>query len=219
MYPLCPWPHCVLRYDGSFAGFLTCVAESFRLRAYPCFFLVPHQPPEDRWPLYPVATDRDLARRVYARLAAAPALRALVTRGMLTSLPQRERLLFDLIWLWVRGGAPLEDGRAEVVRRAIRVLEAEREAVAAALCLRDVSGLLVGQIAPRDRLLPLLGPQLSAARPERGILVHDRTHRELLCCAGGRWRLRAADRLDPTRPEEVAALWRRGRPEAGARLA
>lgn len=215
----CPWPHCVLRYDGSFAGFLTCVAESFRLRVYPCCFQVPHQPPEDRWPLYPVATDRDLARRVYAWLAAAPALRELVTRGMLTSLPQRERLLFDLIWLWVRGEAPLEDGRAEVVRRAVRVLDAELAAVTAGLRLRDVGGLLVGQIAPRDRLLPLLGPQLSAARPERGILLHDRTHRELLCCDGGRWRLRAADRLDPARPEEVAALWRRGRPEEGARLA
>lgn len=219
MSPLCPWPHCVLSYDGSLAGFLSCVAECFRLRAYPCCFQVPHRPPEVRWPPHAVATDRELARRVYARLATAPALRTLVTRGMLTSLPQRERLLFDLIWLWARGGAPLEDGRAEVVRRAIRVLDAELAAVASELRLRDVGGLLVGQIAPRDRLLPLLGPQLCVVRPERGLLVHDRTHREALCCLGGRWWLRAAERLDPTRPEEVAALWRRGRPGTDARPA
>ena len=28
------WPQCALRYDGTFAGFLTCVGESFRQKTY-----------------------------------------------------------------------------------------------------------------------------------------------------------------------------------------
>ena len=35
------WPQCALRYDGTFAGFLTCVGESFRQKTYPFYFLPP----------------------------------------------------------------------------------------------------------------------------------------------------------------------------------
>ena len=39
------WPPCAMLYDGSFAGFLTCVGESFRQKVYPFYFLSPGRSP------------------------------------------------------------------------------------------------------------------------------------------------------------------------------
>ena len=45
------WPPCAMLYDGSFAGFLTCVGESFRQKVYPFYFL---SPGVEQISLYPI---------------------------------------------------------------------------------------------------------------------------------------------------------------------
>ena len=47
------WPQCALRYDGTFAGFLTCVGESFRQKTYPFYFLPPGARRSPRTPPWP----------------------------------------------------------------------------------------------------------------------------------------------------------------------
>ena len=95
------WPQCALRYDGTFAGFLTCVGESFRQKTYPFYFLPPGAEQITLYPLQEIPSDPALARAVYRALetAVSPAFRRMMTYGFLTCLPQRERSLFDLIYL------------------------------------------------------------------------------------------------------------------------
>lgn len=51
------WPQCALRYDGTFAGFLTCVGESFRQKTYPFYFLPPGAEQITLYPLQEIPSD------------------------------------------------------------------------------------------------------------------------------------------------------------------
>ena len=211
------WPQRVLRYDGTYAGFLTCVGESFRQRIYPFYFLPPRGEQTGLYPLQAVPTDPALAQRVYRALAgsASPAFRRLVTYGFLTDLPLRERNLFDLIYLAFHQALPQDpaDGRILVLTRAIRRLVDEAEHWQGRVRLADYGGVLVGQLAPQARVLPLLRLHFCRRLPEGAFLLHDQTHREGLFWAGGKWQVRPVDRLDLDRPARAEAqcrqLWRR----------
>lgn len=86
------WPQRTLLYDGSFAGFLTCVGESFRQKVYPFYFLTPCDRQSSLYPLLEIPTDPALAGNVYEALEAqvSRSFRRLVTYSFLTCLPQRE---------------------------------------------------------------------------------------------------------------------------------
>ena len=156
------WPQCALRYDGTFAGFLTCVGESFRQKTYPFYFLPPGAEQITLYPLQEIPSDPALARAVYRALetAVSPAFRRMMTYGFLTCLPQRERSLFDLIYLAFHHALPQDptDDRILLLTRAIGHLVREAEHYRGFVRFADYGGVLVGQIAPKNRVLPLLRP-------------------------------------------------------------
>lgn len=211
------WPQRVLRYDGSFAGFLTCVGESFRQKIYPFYFLPPRGEQTSLYPLQEISTDPALAQGVYRALAeeVSPGFRRLITYGFLTDLPLRERNLFDLIYLAFHRALPQDptDDRILVLTRAIRRLVNEAEHWKGFVRFADYGGVLVGQIDPKARVLPLLRLHFCRRLPEEAFLLHDRTHREALFWAKGTWRIRPVDRLDLDRPTQAEAqcqqLWQR----------
>ena len=101
------------QYDGTFAGFLTCVSESLQRGERPVLFLAPG---DGRITLYPqrtVETSRERALAVYRELARriSPEARRLASFGFLTCLPERERV----IWTFIRLG--LDVGAGVVHRR------------------------------------------------------------------------------------------------------
>ncbi len=207
------WPQCTMIYDGSFSGFLSCVAESFRTKEYPFYFLPPGREQVSLYPLREVHTDPDLARSVYQALETkvSPAFRRIVTYSFLTSLPQKERHIFDVIYLGFLQALPQDrtDERLLLLTRAIRRLTREAQQWQEALRFSDCGGVLVGQIAPENRVLPLLRLHFCPRIP--AFLIHDKTHREALLCADRRWALRPVDHLDLTRPDQTACrtLWQR----------
>lgn len=211
------WPQCALRYDGTFAGFLTCVGESFRQKTYPFYFLPPGAEQITLYPLQEIPSDPALARAVYRALdtAVSPAFRRMMTYGFLTCLPQRERSLFDLIYLAFHHALPQDptDDRILLLTRAIDHLVREAEHYRGFVRFADYGGVLVGQIAPKNRVLPLLRPHFCQRLPEEAFLLHDETHREGLFYAGGKWKIRPVDRLDLDRPSQAEAqcqaLWRK----------
>ena len=79
------------RYDGSFAGFLTCVFESYAHREPPLAFCLMEDDPtlfDER----EVETHEAHAKRVYAALRdrVSPRFQSVIAWGFLTCLPQRE---------------------------------------------------------------------------------------------------------------------------------
>ena len=85
------------RYDGTFAGFLTCVYESYVNHEPPAAFLLSGDS-LTLWEEREVDADEGKAKRVYARLKRVPpAFQKLIARGFLTCLPNRELDLYTLI--------------------------------------------------------------------------------------------------------------------------
>ena len=62
--PLSQRPQFVYLYDGTFAGFLTCVFESYATDEEPACFSLFTDPRTSLWPERAVETDREKAERV-----------------------------------------------------------------------------------------------------------------------------------------------------------
>ena len=93
------------RYDGTFAGFLTCVWDALENQTEPVEFLPPGGE-ASLWETREIASDEERARRLYAALAkrVSPAFQKLIARGFLTCLPQKELALLELIRRGLREG-------------------------------------------------------------------------------------------------------------------
>ncbi len=208
----------VYRYDGTFAGFLTCVWDALESGVEPAAFLLPDDE-ATFWEERELAADEERARRLYAALArrVSPAFRTLVTRGFLTCLPQRELALLTLIRRGFREGdrvrLDLSDPVMAKVMLALTKMWTEWDHLKGFVRFSDLDGFLVGEIEPKNRVLPLLAPHFAVRYSGERLVLYDRTHREAFLSDRGRWKLVPAEdlRMGPAGPEERAfrALWRR----------
>lgn len=159
-----------------FAGFLTCVGESFRHKEYPFYFLTPGVEQISLYPIREIPTDQPLAKEVYRALEAEVSVtfRRLMTYSFLTCLPQRERNMFDLIYLAFHQAIPqdMTDDRILILTRAIHHLIHEAHQLKGFLRFADYGGVLVGQITPKTGPPPPAPPLLPAAA--RRSLSHSR---------------------------------------------
>lgn len=209
------WPQCAMLYDGSFAGFLSCVNESFRQKVYPFYFLPPHTQQVSPYPLLEVPTDPTLAKALYQDLKTrfSHTFQQLITYSFLTCLPQRERNMFDVIYLAFHHALPQDhtDDRLLVLTRAIQHLVHEAQQYQDVIQFTDYGGVLMGQITPKNQILPLLRPHLCQQLSEKAFLLHDKTNRQALFYADHQWKMRPLDHLDladSTRDKiQCQALW------------
>lgn len=88
------WPPCAMLYDGSFAGFLTCVGESFRQKVYPFYFLSLAWSRSPCTPFWKLPPTRPLAKSVYRSLeeTVSSTFRRLITYSFLTACPSGSEL-------------------------------------------------------------------------------------------------------------------------------
>lgn len=207
------------RYDGTFAGFLTCVFECYAHHECPAAFLTDGDAEETLWPERPVDTDRPRALRVYKALAGqvSPAFRQIIEKGFLTCLPQREVDLYALIRRGLDEGdrvrRDLTDPTVARVMLAIRKLDTEVDHLKGFVRFSDVDGVLAGEIQPKNRVLPLLARHFSARLSGERVALFDRTHREALFCGAGRWKILPVEEFEIGPGDETErafrALWRR----------
>ena len=180
------WTLVSYAYDGSFAGFLTCVFASYAHREEPMSFSTPEDGRISLWPERTVDTDEARAQRVYRSLA--PRLgqegRRLAGYGFLTCLEERELHLWRFLRLGYDRGPgvvrDLTDDRVAVLTRAVGHLTGEAHLLKGFTRFSEQEGVLVGEIAPKNRVLPLLRPHFCARYPEESFVLYDRTHREAL---------------------------------------
>ena len=210
------WPQISYRYDGSFAGFLCCVWESFAEHEEPCAFLSPE---EEQFSLYPcreVETNTKRARQTYSSLAQhlPPGGKELFSLAFLTCLPERELHIYRYLRAHLEGECltDLTDERALALSTAVRHLQGEAELLMGFVRFSDYDGLLVGEITPKNRILPLLRPHFCKRFPNESFLLFDKTHREALGHRQGEWRIFPLDALSFDAPDgteqQYRALWR-----------
>ena len=121
---------------------------------------------------------RDHARRVYRSLSAkfGGAGQKLVARGFLTCLPDRELWLWRLIQKGYRQGVAvtrdLTDPVVDKVNKAVYHLEHEAHLYTGFVRFSDLEGVLVGEIEPKNRVLPLLRPHFCGRYPQERFVLH-----------------------------------------------
>ena len=206
-------------YDGSYPGFLTCVFESYAHREEAVCFTSPEEDRLTLWPERHVDTDQAKAERVYRSLSKkiSPQACRLVTQAFLTCLPERELHMYRFLRLGYQRGADitrdLTDDRVHVLWKAVQHLGSEAHLLKGFLRFSDQQGVLVGEIEPKNRVLPLLRPHFCTRYSGEHFLIYDRTHRELLIHQPSRWAILPAEDFAPAPPgqEEVTyrRLWRR----------
>ena len=205
------------RYDGTFAGFLTCAWDALESRIQPAAFLLP----DDEgllWAERELAADPQRAKRFYAALAkrVSPPFQKLIAWGFLTCLPEKELALFNLIrrglWEGDRVRLDLSDPVMAKVNLALTKMWTEWDHLKGFIRFSDLDGVLVGEIEPKNRVLPLLASHFAARYSGERIVLYDRTHKEALLSDRGQWRLIPADdfRMGPAGETERAyrAMWR-----------
>ena len=187
------WTPVSYAYDGSFAGFLTCVFASYAHREEPMSFSTPEDGRISLWPERTVDTDEARAQRVYRSLAhrLGQEGRRLAVYGFLTCLEERELHLWRFLRLGYDRGPwvvrDLTDDRVAVLTRAVGHLTGEAHLLKGFTRFSEQEGVLVGEIAPKNRVLPLLRPHFCARYPEESFVLYDRTHREALFYRPRRW--------------------------------
>ena len=203
------WPQFQYTYDGSFAGFLCCVYESYVRRELPVCFAMAEDPRLTLWPDRAVETCREHAERVYRSLARRICLEAQrwVVRGFLTCMPEKERRLYDFIRLGYSVGPAavrdLTDPRVAALRTALLHLNGEVHLLRGFVRFSQQEGALVAEIEPKNRVLPLLRPHFCARYSGERFVIYDRTHREALFYQPGRWAIVPLDRFEVAAPDQA----------------
>lgn len=151
------------RYDGTFGGFLTCVFESYVNKELPTSFAILSDGPtllEER----EVTTHDAHAGRVYTALAkkVSPEFQKLIERAFLTCLSEKELALYTLIRRGLIEGdrvrRDLTDPTMARVNLALAKMWTEWDHLKGFVRFSELDGALVGEIEPKNRVLPLLAP-------------------------------------------------------------
>ena len=206
------------RYDGTFAGFLTCVWDALENKIEVSAFLLPDSG-VTLWETRDPVTDRDRAKRLYAALRKRVSLefQKLIAHGFLTCLPEKELDLLALICRGLQEGSrvllDLSDPVMARVNLALTKMWTEWDHLKGFVRFSDLDGFLVGEIEPKNRVLPLLASHFAQRYSGERLALYDRTHHEIFLSDQGRWRILPAEefRMGPAGKEEKAfrAMWRK----------
>ncbi len=205
-------------YDGSLDGFLSCVFDSYANKEVPAGFCSGEDAVYTLFDFRTVPTDPGHAGRVLRKVAAlSPEAALLLRRGFLTCLPEKELCLFRLVAKLLREGPGFLRDRSDrtlyPVARAVQHLNGEVHLLKGFVRFSDLSGVLGGEIEPKNRVLPVLGGHFNARFHNERFFLYDRTHKEALFHVPGQSVIRPLADFRMAPPDETEAqyrlLWKR----------
>lgn len=173
-------------YDGSFAGFLTCVADSRRSGIRPVGFTTAEDGRISLFPVRTIETDRQAAQVCYRTLQEriSPAGRELATKAFLTCMVERELAICDFLRLGEQIGPGvihwITDDRVAPLLRAVKHLHNEAHLLKGFVRFSEYQGFLAAEITPKNRVLPLLRPHFCERLNTENFLIYDKTHGDVL---------------------------------------
>ncbi|CQR75136.1 hypothetical protein SOV_36410 [Sporomusa ovata DSM 2662] len=169
-------------YDGSFDGLLCCVFESYENKEIPIDILLPEASQAILFATKNIPTDTQKAKRVLDSIPQKLGTTALnfVQHAFLTCLLQKELYILLFLRLGFRHGRSvmnmLTDDVVNTLYKAVRHLEQESHLLKGFLRFSIINNVLVGEIAPKNFVLPLLVQHFCERYPEERFLIHDKTH-------------------------------------------
>ena len=203
-------------YDGSFAGLLCCVFDSYARKEQPADILLEGEP--TFYPCHRVTADPIHAKRVWrSLLRSSQETAAWVADGWASCAPGRELTLYRFIRLFYQHGPKVTSLFAEpVVGRVFGMVRTQRnEAHLYTELLRfsEYGGGLVAVISPKCLVLPQLARHFADRFPEETFLIYDESHHLGLFYRPYQWVIQPVEgvTLNPAGKEEqlFRDLWQR----------
>lgn len=174
--------HFVYRYDGSFDGLLCCIFESYEKKEIPVDIVLPNAPQNLLFTDKTIHTDPDKANRVLKSIPQklGPDALEFVRHAFLTCILQKElHILLFLRLGYTRGPSVmnmLTNDTVNTLFKAVKHLERESHLLKGFLRFSIFNNVLVGEIEPKNFVLPLLKQHFCERYPEERFLIHDKTH-------------------------------------------
>ena len=204
-------------YDGSFAGFLCCVFESYTRHEIPAEVCPPEEGQLNFFGTREILTDERRARRVAAGLnRLGGAVKDRVTTGFLCTEPGKDLTLLRFTRLCFEQGPRTVQMLGHPDAAAAFALEraVNNEACKFIEFIRfeQRDDMLGAVIHPKHQVLPLLRGHFCSRLPDENFLIFDATHGTALVRRAGQVQYLAMEHYTPgTDAEELnwQQLWKR----------
>lgn len=211
-------PDLIYLHDGSFAGFLCCVFESFVRREAPLDIVCREDCQTGLYAVREIESDRERAGRVFRSIGErmGEEARQLVQRAFLFGEEGRDLWLYRFLCRGYRYGPAVCDmlGDEAVSRVQKMALSVSNEAhlLLGFVRFAEYDGALLSQISPKHFVLPVLREHFCDRYPEETFMIHDKTHQMALIYRPHRAKIVSVKALElpPDTPQEqlYRQLWR-----------
>ena len=206
----------VYRYDGTYPGFLCCVAQCFTDKRLPHGVQLLDEPQGTLFPVMAVDTDQDLAARVDRSIKEkiSPLAQDMVRMGFLCCAENKELMLIRFILKGFRHGPRVTkmsvDPDVHALDKALLYLKNEAHYHVEFMRFSDFGGFLASMITPNNTVLPLVAPHFCERFNTENLMIFDKTHgMGFLYRSQGRKReFFSADSIDLPEPSEEETHYR-----------
>lgn len=210
----------VYRYDGTFQGFLCCVAECFSDGKLPQAIEVIDEPQGTLFPVKVIETAPQLAERVERSIPkkVSPEAYEMLRNAFLTCAEEKELKMLRFLLLGYKYGARVtklsanEDVHA--INKALLYLKNEAHFHIEFLRFSDLGEFLAAEITPNNNVLPLIAPHFCERFNCESFMIYDKNHKlGFAYRSGGNGEFFRAESIELPPPDEeeekYRALWKR----------
>lgn len=205
------------RYDGSFAGFLCCVFESYARHEIPSEVCSPEEGQLNLFGTREILTDRQRAKRVAVGLdRLGPQVKDRIVTGFLSTDPGKDLTLLRFARRCFAQGPQavqmLGDPDVAAAFAIERAVNNEAGKFIEFIRFEERDGMLGTVIHPKHQVLPLLRGYFCSRLPDENFLIFDATHGTALVRRGGQVQYLTMEHYTPGTDEDELnwqQLWKR----------
>ena len=204
----------VYLYDGSFAGLLCCVFESFYEKEMPFGIFSYDDERETLFSVKEIFTNEEYAGRVEASIGEKICAEALhlVRMCYLSRMEGRELAVLNFLRLGYKVGAGvvdmLSDEDVRIITKATNNVAGEGHKYKGLLRFSEYNGALIAIIEPKNFILPIIAPHFCDRFPSENFLIYDKTHKHAFVYQDGNKSLIQLDELKLPKASEEEKMYR-----------
>ena len=173
----------VYLHDGSFAGLMCCVYESYYQKELPSMIFSYEDEQTTLFPIKEIETNQANAQKVENSIESSISKEALemVHTCYLSYMEDREITILRFLRLGYKVGASVTDMLADetvrIITKAAKNVLRESHLYKGFLRFSEYNGGLVAIIEPKNFVLPILIPHFCSRFPDEHFMIYDKKHK------------------------------------------